>query len=181
MIWKYINKDKLKKIVNSNKITNEYRLALTANNKNVLNDDSIRYIPIFVNGKTNIPKIINNLLSLQQKYHNSLEIKQFNINNKICWFDDKERASLINLINAKKSSGILTIIVWFDETPIELNVDEALNIINRIEQYSASCYNVTQQHLLEIKKLSTLEDCLNYDITKDYPDILNIDIKISIE
>lgn len=180
MVWKYINKDKLEKIICSNKNTNEYRFALTSNNKNILNND-MRYISIFVNGKTNIQRIKNILLSLQQKYHNSLEIKQFNINNKICWFDDKERASLINLINVKKSSGISTIVIWFDETSIELTTDKALYLINQIEQYSASCYNITQKHLLEIKKLSTLEDCLNYDITKDYPNILNIEIETNIK
>ena len=29
----------------------------------------------------------------------------------------------------------------------------------------------------EIKQLETIEDCLNYDITAGYPDILNIQTK----
>lgn len=183
MVWRYINKDKLEKIICSNKSINQYRIALTANNKNVLKnyDADIRYISIFVNNYPTITKLINVLLILQQEYHNSLEIKQFCINGKHCWFDDKKRACLINLINAKKSNELESVTIWFDNTSIEINADKALYLINQIEQYSANCYNVTQQRLLEIKNLSTLEDCLNYDITKGYPNILDIEIETNIE
>lgn len=43
-----------------------------------------------------------------------------------------------------------------------------------IENYAGICYNVTQKHITEIKKLTSIEECLNYDITAGYPAILNI-------
>lgn len=182
MIWRYINKDKLNKIVCVNKKANNYRIALSANNvfdkNDYFNTCDTRYISIFINGKPDVKKLIEQLTILQREYHNSSEIKQFKINGKSCWFDDKERSSLINLINAKKNNEFSTVNIWFDEVSIELTIDKALYLINQIEQYSANCYNTTQQHLLEIKNLSTLEDCLNYDITKGYFDKLNIEIDV---
>ena len=57
---------------------------------------------------------------------------------------------------------------------IELDINRALNILAMIENYASTCYNVTQKHINEIKKLSSIEECLNYDITANYPTILNI-------
>ena len=190
MIWRYIDKDKLEKIVCSNKNTNEYRIALTSNDKNIpKNNNNVRYISIFVNGRTNIHKIISNLLSLQNEYHNSLEIKRFYVNGNTYWFDNQERTSLINLFNSQKDSGLSKTTIWFNNTPIELDIDKAITLINNIEQYSSNCYNVTQQHLLEIKNITNiknddkanveeqLKQCLNYDITKGYPNNLVFEIE----
>ena len=62
----------------------------------------------------------------------------------------------------------------FDNISIELDINNSLNILAMIENYASICYNVTQKHINEIKKLSSIEECLNYDITADYPTILNI-------
>lgn len=39
------------------------------------------------------------------------------------------------------------------------------------------CYNNTQKHYVEIQKFELIEDCLAYDTTKGYSDILNIQIE----
>lgn len=43
--------------------------------------------------------------------------------------------------------------------------------------YDKKCYDNTQKHYVEINQLETIEDCLAYDITKGYSDILNIQIE----
>ena len=41
--------------------------------------------------------------------------------------------------------------------------------------YAKECYNNTHKHYTDITKLETLEDCLSFDITSGYPDILKIE------
>ena len=57
---------------------------------------------------------------------------------------------------------------------INISIDKALTLLTAVEMYAKKCYDNTQKHYVEINQLETIEDCLAYDITKEYPDILNI-------
>ena len=41
--------------------------------------------------------------------------------------------------------------------------------------YAKQCYDNTQKHYSDIAKLETLEDCLSFDITSGYPNIIKIE------
>ena len=47
-------------------------------------------------------------------------------------------------------------------------------LLTMVEKYAKKCFDNTQKHYIEIKQLESIEDCLQYDITAGYPDILNI-------
>ena len=60
---------------------------------------------------------------------------------------------------------------------ITISIDKALTLLTAVEMYAKKCFDNTQKHYAEINQLESIEGCLAYDITKDYPDILNIQIE----
>lgn len=138
------------------------------------NKDDIRFIPIYVNNKPNIKEIKELLLSLQAEYDNSAEVNSFYLNGKRVWLDKDTRVGLFNLLNIEKTSNTETTTLWFNGISIEIEVNKAITLLTAVEKYAKQCYDNTQEHYAEINKLSTIEECLKYDITSDYPAILNI-------
>lgn len=136
--------------------------------------DDIRFIPIYVNNKPNIKEIKEFLLSLQAEYDNSAEVNSFYLNDKRVWLDKATRVGLFNILNLEKSNGIDVTTLWFNTMSIKINVDKALTLLTAVEIYAKKCFDNTQKHYIEIKQLESIEDCLQYDITAGYPDILNI-------
>lgn len=136
--------------------------------------DDIRFIPIYVNNKPNVKEIKELLLSLQTEYDNSAEVNSFYLNNKRVWLDKATRVGLFNILNLEKSNGIDVTTLWFNTMSIKINVDKALTLLTAVEIYAKKCFDNTQKHYVEINQLESIEDCLQYDITAGYPDILNI-------
>ena len=136
--------------------------------------DDIRFIPIYVNNKPNIKEIKELLLSLQAEYDNSAEVNSFYLNDKRVWLDKATRVGLFNILNLEKSNGIDVTTLWFNTISVKINVDKALTLLTAVEIYAKKCFDNTQKHYIEIKQLESIEDCLQYDITTGYPDILNI-------
>lgn len=136
--------------------------------------DDIRFIPIYVNNKPNIKEIKELLLSLQAEYDNSAEVNSFYLNGKRVWLDKATRVGLFNILNLEKSNGIDVTTLWFNTMSVKINVDKALTLLTAVEIYAKKCFDNTQKHYIEIKQLESIEDCLQYDITACYPDILNI-------
>lgn len=136
--------------------------------------DDIRFIPIYVNNKPNVKEIKELLLSLQAEYDNSAEVNSFYLNDKRVWLDKATRVGLFNILNLEKSNGIDVTTLWFNTMSIKINIDKALTLLTAVEIYAKKCFDNTQKHYIEIKQLESIEDCLQYDITTGYPDILNI-------
>lgn len=180
MRWFNIKRNELIGLELINAIKNKYILRLSPNNKNIIKDEyntyDTRYVSIIVNNCPTITDIKKELLSLQKEYDNSSEVNSFYIDKKRIWFDKATRVGLVNAINLQKELGNTTYTIWFDNSSIKLDINRALKILAMIENYASTCYNITQKHISEIKKLSSIEECLQYDITADYPAILNIDL-----
>lgn len=189
MIWINIKRKNLVGLECVNPKTNKYILRLSPNSKNIpienlniLKDNNIpdkykydtRILSITVNNEPNIDDIKNILLYLQQEYYNSNEIKTLIINNNNVWLDSSTRIKILNRLNVEKDSNTENTTIWFNNKFIELQVDKAIKLIAMIENYAKQCYDNTQKHCIEINKLNSIEDCLKYDITAGYPEILNI-------
>lgn len=178
MEWTYIKKLELNSIECINPYKGRYIIRLSPNSKNIPKDEEniydTRITSIIVNNKPNLYDIKKELLSLQKEYDNSIEVNSFYIDRKRIWFNKATRVGIVNAINLQKELGNTTYTIWFDNSSIKLDINHALNILAMIENYASNCYNVTQKHINEIKKLSSIEECLNYDITANYPTILNI-------
>lgn len=180
MRWFNIKKENLIELECINKKEDKYILRLTPNSKNIVqdenNNDDTRYVSIIVNNKPTLDDIKKHLLSLQIEYDVSSEVNSFYINGKRVWFDKLTRIGISKAVNDQRTLGNSTYTVWFNNKAIELDLNKIEMLLATIEDYAGKCYNITQQHLYEIKNLSSIEECLSFDITTGYPDILNISL-----
>ena len=177
MRWFNCKKEEFVSLECINAKTDKHIIRLSPN-KNFIPEgeskDDIRFIPIYINNKPNVKEIKKLLLSLQTEYDNSAEVNSIYLNGKRVWFDKATRVGLFNILNIEKASNTETITLWFSNTSIEIQVDKAMALLTMVEKYAKQCYDNTQKHYVEINQLESIEDCLQYDITAGYPDILNI-------
>ena len=158
--------------------TGKHLLRLSPNSNFISEGEQqndIRFISIFVNNYPSVKEIKSILLSLQEEYDNSAEVNSFYLNGKRVWFDKATRVGLINSLNLEKSTGKTDTILWFNNVSITIDIDKALQLLSIVEMYAKECYNNTHQHYSDIAKLETIEDCLSFDITSGYPNILKIE------
>lgn len=140
------------------------------------NQGDTRYISIFVNNYPSIKEIKNILLHLQEEYDNSAEVNSFYLNGKRVWLDKATRVGLVNSLNLEKATGKTNTTLWLGNLSIDIEIDKALTLLTAVEMYAKECYNNTHKHMYDITKLETLDDCLTFDITANYPQKLNIEI-----
>ena len=179
MRWFNCKKEEFISLECINTKTDKHIIRLSPNGNFILKDESkddIRFIPIYINNKPNVKEIKKLLLSLQAEYDNSAEVNSFYLNGKRVWFDKATRVGLFNILNIEKASNTETTTLWFNNTSIEIQVDKAIALLTTVEKYAKQCYDNTQKHYVEINQLESIEDCLQYDITAGYPDILNIKV-----
>lgn len=179
MRWFNCKKEEFISLECINTKTDKHIIRLSPNGNFILKDESkddIRFIPIYINNKPNVKEIKKLLLSLQAEYDNSAEVNSFYLNGKRVWLDKATRVGLFNILNIEKASNTETTTLWFNNTSIEIQVDKAIALLTTVEKYAKQCYDNTQKHYVEINQLESIEDCLQYDITAGYPDILNIKV-----
>lgn len=181
MRWINIKKDELIGLECINPKNDKHILRLSPNSKNIEKDErddsDTRIVSIIVKNKPTLLDIKNHLLSFQKEYDSSAEVNCFILNDERVWLDKATRVGLFNIVNLEKSSGTDTTTLWFNTIPTKINVDKALSLLTAVEMYAKKCFDNTQKHYAEINQLESIEACLAYDITKDYPDILNIQIE----
>ena len=178
MRWINIKKDELVGLECINPKNDRHILRLSPNSKNIIQDEQdnndTRIVSIIVNNKPSIDDIKKHLLFLQKEYDSSFEVNCFILGDKKVWLDKATRVGLFNILNLEKSNGIDVTTLWFNTMSIKINIDKALTLLTTVEMYAKKCFDNTQKHYVEINQLKSIEDCLQYDITAGYPDILNI-------
>lgn len=181
MRWFYSNREDIVGMECTNIYTGKHVLRLTPNSnftpEGEENQGDTRFIAINVNNKPTIFELQNILLSLQTEYDSSADVNNFYLNGKRVWLDKATRVGLFNILKLEKTVNKEETTLWFDKTPITINIDKAIKILTAVEMYAKECYDVTQKHILEISKLASIEEGLVYDITAGYPKPLNIKIE----
>lgn len=117
-------------------------------------------------GKTLYKHIIKVLKSKIEQYDSSEEVNSFLINGNKFWLDKATRVGLMHLANCSKDNIQLVL----GDKILTIPVDKAKDFLAQLEVYAGQCYLQTQKHLLAIKELKTIEDIINYDYTKGYPE-----------
>lgn len=106
------------------------------------------------------------LLTKINYYDNSEDVNSFIFNEIPCWLDKNTRVGLVNLANSTSDS----ISLFLDPAFIEIDPDNLKKYLAEIEVYASKCYVNTQKHLYNAKNLGSVEDLINYDYTKGYPE-----------
>lgn len=122
----------------------------------------------------------DNLKNEILNHDSSSKINIFYINDDPLWFDKNQRSNLIQRFNAEKHEGLETTKIWYntDEYSYEyiLSINDAINILYKLEVYAANCYDVTQMHLNNIDELEDIDSVMRYDYHKGYPEPLKFNI-----
>lgn len=120
-----------------------------------------------------IPSNIKEYLEQKIKWHDISEnVNSFIINGQSFWLDKNTRVGLMHLANCSSDNIQLAL----GDQILTIPVDMAKQLLAQLEVYAGKCYLQTQKHLLAIKQLNSVEDIINYDYTKGYPDKLNFTV-----
>ena len=105
-------------------------------------------------------------------YDSSREVNGFYIDDQEIWLDKATRVGLKLRFDAEISNGQTNTTIWYEGTPYNLELVNALQMLNAIELYASACYDNTQKHINEIKSMTTCDEIKSYDYRRDYPDKL---------
>ena len=109
-------------------------------------------------------------------YYTSDKVKGFMLNGQIVWIAKATRVGLMNSTAIERDIGQETTELWLGEHNLIIKCDLAIQLLQQLEVYALKCFNVTATHKKEVNSLSTIEEINSYDITKDYPEKLVINI-----
>lgn len=121
------------------------------------------YKEYYGNYVSNYPYILAKKIEI---YDSSKDVNSFIFNGNNLWLDKATRVGLMHLANCSTESIQLVL----GDTILTFTPEQVKEFLSKLEVYAGQCYVQTQKHLLEIKKLKTLEDLLNYDFTAGYPE-----------
>lgn len=88
------------------------------------------------------------------------------------WLDKATRVGLKLRFDAEIASGHTNTTLWYEGTPFNLELANALQMLNAIELYASACYDNTQMHIAYVKVMEDLETLKNYDYRTGYPEKL---------
>ena len=106
------------------------------------------------------------------KYDSSDEVNSFIIGGKKYWLDKATRVGLQQLVNSSDDEVSL---VLYDQV-LTIPKDIASGFLAQLEVYAGKCYLQTAKHQLAIKERQTVDDLINYDYTKGYPEKLTFNV-----
>ena len=109
-------------------------------------------------------------------YDTSDKVNGFVLNGLLVWLNKATRVGLMNSTTIERDLGQETTELWLGEHNLIIKCDLAIQLLQQLEVYALKCFNVTATHKKEVNSLSTIEEINSYDITKDYPDKLVINI-----
>lgn len=108
-------------------------------------------------------------IALIKDYDKGQGVNSFAINGMLVWLDKATRVGLINSLQIEKAAGREKGTLWFDNTPYEMPIDDALKMLTVLELYAVECNNTTQRHIVNIQNEKDLNRVHNYNYTKGYP------------
>ena len=120
----------------------------------------------------NYQYVYPHLLAAKIKLHDiSSEVNSFIINGKSFWLDKATRVGLMHLANCSTDDVQLVL----EDNILTFPAEVLKELLVKLELYAGACYLQTQKHLMAAKKLTTIEDILNYDYTTGYPEKITLE------
>lgn len=111
-------------------------------------------------------------------YDKSSAVNGFALNGAVVWLDKATRVGLMNSTSIAKGMGQATTTLWLEGTKIVVDCDKAIGLLSALEMYALECFNVTAAHKKAVAELNTVEEVLEYDYTKGYPEQLKMEVSL---
>lgn len=153
-----------------------YRLRVGAHSRFDGEKEIIEWMEEDYPSKPSLDEIKLLLISSINHYDSSDAVNQFKINGITYWLDKATRVGLVNSTSILKAAGETTTKLWLNGNPIVVDCDTALNFLYVLERYALKCYDVTCSHIAAINALESESELLEYDITKDYPEVISVEV-----
>lgn len=146
-------------------------------NKYKVDIDSLRIELLELQGMSQLN--ISKLKKLEEisNYDTSSNVNSLVLNGNNIWLDRDLRVSLERAILKEKEAGQSTTTLWYKGQCFQLKIEQALQMLSELELYALKCYNVTQQHLVNISNLTSIKEVEEYNYKENYPEKLNFDSK----
>jgi hypothetical protein len=107
------------------------------------------------------------------RYDSSPEVNIFYIGGHNMWLDKATRVGLKLRFDAEIARGYIHTTLWYEGIPFNLELFNAVQMLNELEVYASECYDNTQMHMNTVNKLETIEEVESYDFRVGYPKKLN--------
>lgn len=114
------------------------------------------------------------LLLKIEAYDSSEKVNSFSIGGYDTWLDKATRVGLKLRFEAEQRMGKTETILWQDGVSFPLTISDALLMLDSLELYASNCYDTTQMHIANAKKLESVEDIKNYDHRSGYPEKIRL-------
>ena len=112
-----------------------------------------------------------------QAYDNSDKVNSFLLNGVPVWINREDRVGTRRAIELDIEAGNIESEIWLQGMMLKVNSQLALKLLDMVEHYAFTAYNITQRHIHNIKQLTTIEEINAYDYTQGYPKKLELSTK----
>lgn len=107
-------------------------------------------------------------------YDNSDNVNSFLLNGVAVWINREDRIGTRRAIELDIEAGNIESEIWLQGMMLKVNSQLALKLLDIVEHYAFTAYNITQRHIHNIKQLTTIEEINAYDYTTGYPKKLEL-------
>lgn len=152
-------------------ITVEYWKALLdgqASGKEI--KENVDGYPVLVEHEFTLDELKGMKIAEINAYDKSDSVNSFTLTGKKIWLDKETRVGLVNSISIEKETGRAQTMLWYNAEKYVIPIDDALNMLDRLELYALDCYNVTQSHFAAVKSLSDAGQVEAYNYKTGYPE-----------
>lgn len=108
-----------------------------------------------------------------EDYDKSSDVNSFVVNGQSAWLTNAERTSYTASVNNAETLGEESIQLLLNGNVLTLPTESAKTMLAQVSRYADKCWIVTQQHLSDVDKLTSVDDVESYDYKADYPERLN--------
>lgn len=114
----------------------------------------------------------NEMLANISRYDNSEEVNGFSFEGVPgkYWFTVQERLNYKQSVEAAKILEKDEVSFYVGNMAMSVNVDKAVYLLAKLQEYADECYMVTKAHELAVNALETIEEVDAYDYKAGYPE-----------
>lgn len=111
-----------------------------------------------------------------EDYDKSNAVNSFLVNGESAWLNNGERTSYTASVSNAETLNEDSVDLLLNGKVLTLPTQNAKTMLAQISRYADKCWMVTQQHLLEVEKLTDVDKVLGYDYKVGYPDRLSFTV-----
>lgn len=104
-----------------------------------------------------------------ENYDASPSVEQFTINGTSMWLNHEVRQQIKTSVEAYIATGKETVTKIFDGIEYTFPCETWLQMLAALEVYAAEALNATERHKINVDKINSIQDVIDYDYTTGYP------------